>query len=179
MTIAFVLECLDLLPCFQPPANGAKIECFDEEGTLVHAQQHFTADLLVSKHFAVMFFHAGGEEVFGNLIGGPVCNLIACVSSFFFFIGFLALDIRHAWVQMGAVFTIGVIRWPKNGGARGRAEVGNVFVNHVQGVMENLAILGCVCQNRQVWSIGRWRGERRGIISDGVERKGGRSLGCI
>lgn len=143
MAVHLVLQGLDLLPRLQTAAHRAQIKRLDKEGRLVHLQNDFTGDLLVAEDLAVLLLDTHGKKVLGNIVGAPCLDFAASVQTILLFISLLALDVRHAVVQVGTVLAARV-----RGGVKVRAvttgwrpQIGNVFVNDVERFVKNLAVM--------------------------------------
>jgi hypothetical protein len=59
------------MPRLQSSPDRTQIKSLDEEGALVHAEEHLTSNLLVSENFAVLLFNTSSEKIFSQLICIP------------------------------------------------------------------------------------------------------------
>jgi hypothetical protein len=163
-TVDLVLQRLYLLPCLEAPSDGAQVEGFDEERALIHTQQHLARDLLVPKHFTMLLFDTGCEEILGNIVRRPALDFFKRVSAFFFLVRLLALDIRKSMVDLRAVLAARITAMPMAYGAIGRfgPKIRDMLVNDVESIVQDLAVLARVEALYPTYTSGAWgRGFRR------------------
>lgn len=90
----------------------------------------------------MLLFYTSSEKVLGNLVWIPCLNLGTGMSTILLFVSLFALDVRHAVVQVGAVFAARVSSRRRQGAVEGRGpHVGNVFVNNVESFVQHVAVL--------------------------------------